>query len=294
MNRKRWTRRIAAVLCVGLGLLGPSGHAAAMLMPGTPIAESPQGPWVPGSPPIAENFVLGPTAPGKWGPAPLGTPGAVTWSIMPDGATALADPGPGHTGGSSIWANILTPLGAGATAAIANAFATWAAVTNLTVIGPTLDTGLPFNDAGATGANAGDIRFGAYDFDGAWNILAHGFFPPLNGVTAAGDLHFDEDEAWVLSLLAEGSPTPAAIDWETVVLHELGHALGLGHSLVPGSVMYAYYGGVHRVLDPDDIAGIQAVYGIPQGPVIPEPGTVLLVGTGLVGLLLWRRRSTSN
>ncbi len=293
MKRNRWTRWMAGATCVGLGLLGPSGYAAAMMMPGTPVSSSPVGPWVPGTPPIAANFVLAPTGPGKWGPPALGTPGTVSWSIMPGGTTTTE---PEHAAGNvnTIWSSILTTLGAGATAAIANAFATWAAVTNLTVIGPTVDTGLPFDDIGAMGANAGDIRFGAYDFDGTSGVLAHGYFPPLNGVTAAGDLHFDEDEAWILSLLPEGSPTGGSIDWETVVLHEMGHALGLDHSADTGSVMYAYYGSVHRVLSADDIAGIQAIYGVPQGPVIPEPGTVLLVGTGLVGLLLWRRRASNN
>lgn len=267
---------ITSVL-TGLILFGPVGSASATLvMPGTPLPT---------------DFVLGPTVPGKWGPPALGTPATVSWSLMPDGTPAPADPFP-HPGGSSLFASILGPLGPGATAAISSAFATWAAVTSLTIVGPVPDAGLAFDHPLATGAAAGDIRFGGYPFDGAFRVLAHAFFPPVNGFTAAGDAHFDMAESWVISALPEGSPTGLLIDWETVVLHELGHALGLDHSPVPLSVMFATYSGVHRILDPDDILGIQTLYGVPAG--VPEPSTFLLIGSALLGVGLWRCRQDSR
>ena len=49
-------------------------------------------------------------------------------------------------------------------------------------------------------------------------------------------------------------------DTETVMLHENGHALGLDHSIVEGSVMEAIYDGERRTLSDDDIAGVSAIY----------------------------------
>ena len=49
-------------------------------------------------------------------------------------------------------------------------------------------------------------------------------------------------------------------DVETVLLHEQGHAVGLGHSTVAGAIMAAYYGGVQRTLGGDDISGISTLY----------------------------------
>ena len=48
-----------------------------------------------------------------------------------------------------------------------------------------------------------------------------------------------------------------------IAIHELGHSLGLSHSDVEGSIMYAYYNGYRPdvQLHPDDIAGIQYIYG---------------------------------
>ena len=47
----------------------------------------------------------------------------------------------------------------------------------------------------------------------------------------------------------------------SVLLHELGHSLGLSDSQDISSVMYPYYSSGDLGLTPDDIAGIQALYG---------------------------------
>jgi hypothetical protein len=100
-----------------------------------------------------------------------------------------------------------------------------------------------------------------YSFDGPGGTLAHTFYPaPPNSEPMAGDMHLDADESW---------HTGMAIDLYSVVLHEAGHALGLGHSDRPGSVMYPYYK-LSTGLTNDDIAAIQALYGTP-GPPAPPP-----------------------
>jgi hypothetical protein len=52
----------------------------------------------------------------------------------------------------------------------------------------------------------------------------------------------------------------SGFDIETVLLHEIGHTLGLGHSSVSGSVMEATYAGVRRALQGDDKRGVTYLY----------------------------------
>jgi hypothetical protein len=105
----------------------------------------------------------------------------------------------------------------------------------------------------------------AYPFDGRGRVLAHTFYPaPVNPEPIAGDIHLDIDENWTDG----GSP-----DIYSVVLHEVGHALGLGHSDRPGAVMYPYYRQL-GVLQPDDVAAIRRLYAEPAPePVPPPPAT---------------------
>jgi hypothetical protein len=103
----------------------------------------------------------------------------------------------------------------------------------------------------------GDTEFGTG--------YGHAIYPGNDdGPGLAGDIHLDNAATWYVN----GRNVP---DIQSIVAHESGHALGLRHATACPNrasptrpIMCSLILGVQRTLAPDDVQGIQAIYGRPE------------------------------
>ena len=149
-----------------------------------------------------------------------------------------------------------------------------------------------------------DIRIG-YQPRLSTGSAAFAYFPlDRSGSEAtglAGDIQFSNDlsafHAFTWGHALDGA---TALDFFSVLLHEIGHALGVAHifnepAIMSGSLVSVFTRTQDANLRPADIRAIQALYGAGSGFVqplgetapTPEPGTIALLATGLG--LAWRR-----
>lgn len=223
----------------------------------------------------------------KWDKPQFGTGAVVTWSFMAPGVALSGNPALSNWSGTNslgtgnsfdIRKKIDDVHGVGAfDAAVRRAFATWSAAADIRFV-EVADSGAPM-----AGSTTPDIRIGAFHFAPGDFAGGAGFGPPgqddVFPDALAGDLALNDLNRFVIAPGAEGSPLPTdngiyLNDVEGLILHELGHTLGLGHSDVPDGVMCGFvfpgdvfdgsacdYTRVNRLPHADDLAGITSIYG---------------------------------
>jgi hypothetical protein len=164
--------------------------------------------------------------------------------------------------------------------AIARALHTWQKVPGAYLaFGPLAETAQTSAQGACDGFN--NTSFGIYDPAHPPGTLAVTYtcYYQISLELLDADVEIDVDHfgsAWSTSPAGD---CLAAFDLETVLLHEYGHSLGLGHPSATGGctpcpVMDESYGGVQRTLCPDDAAGVAALYPLTPStpPAAPEIG----------------------
>jgi Ca2+-binding RTX toxin-like protein len=126
-----------------------------------------------------------------------------------------------------------------------------------------------------------DIRLGWDAIDGINGTVAEAaysyFVNPGYDTFDFVEIRFDTAETWTTNPDYAGL---SSVNFFTTALHEIGHALGLGHSSDPNAIMY-FATNTTVDLTADDIAGAQAIYGAAStgGGLTGTAGNDTLSGT---------------
>ena len=187
----------------------------------------------------------------KWGDDNFGTAGGqVTWSV----ATTNFPEQP-FSFSASLTGEFIT--------ATREAFDAWEAVADIDFVEVT------------DGASV-DIRLGFDAIDGSSGTLAEAFFSFVGVTLVESTIRFDTAENYVVG---EGNVGDDAVNFKTVAIHEIGHAIGISHSSITPAIMQAFIDPDVNGLQSDDIAAAQFLYGAAAGTSSPDDTSTTTNGT---------------
>lgn len=203
----------------------------------------------------------------KWGSAAVGTSGGtITWAVVSAGQTY---PSSEYTSAAQAISSVFMPT-------IRAAFSRWDDVGNFTFVESsnpmTADIVVMFDELSGEGSST----IG----------LAHTYYSA--GVVRDSYISFDIGRRYRLtdgSVQIVGSPTSSSTsDFYTLVLHEVGHALGLDHEDDYPTVMGTFQNSSITDLTSDEINGIRYLYGTPGGAGADDwGGTTATTGAIIIG-----------
>ncbi len=203
---------------------------------------------------LEDRFLLYATTGTQWA-----KPKLITYSFVPDGTSIGGVP-------SNLQAKLNSKFATSDwKAQFAKAATVWQKMANVnfTLVS---DNGSALGVSGnqQNDSRFGDIRIGGYAMDSS--ILAFAYLaPPANGGTDAGDMFFNTSQSWQIN--------GTTYDLMTVAIHELGHAMGMGHSSDSTAAMYPAYNGSKEAVNTDDTSGIRTIYNSRQNDYFDANGT---------------------
>ncbi|MFB9127140.1 matrixin family metalloprotease [Paraburkholderia dipogonis] len=173
------------------------------------------------------------------------------------------------TVGETITWSLASDIGSQYDAEVEQAFASWSAA-----------SGITFKEA--VSASDANIQIGFSDLDtSTTGVVGYTTVQATGGQISDAVIQLENPEQEALVPGISGQPTYSGTDatLTQVLLHEIGHALGLADDSDKNSIMYYELTSNNQNLDGTDVAGIQSIYGISGGTSsTPQPITAMTKG----------------